>query len=93
MENVPQFPDDRPSPLVQAGIYLLVPVILLLAIPFLLLLIVVLHFAAIFYGGRILVFSINGRMETLESDVPKPHFLERQNAPQSLPDESQTSPT
>ena len=93
MNQLPQLPDHRPSPLVHAGIYLLVPVLLLLAIPFLLLLIVVLHFAAMFHGGRILVFSITGVKEPSASDLPKPHFLEWQTASKSLPDESQTSAT
>jgi len=89
MKRLPLLLDAHPSALVRAGIYVLVPIILVLSLPLILLVILVLYLAALFHGGRILVFVISGKKPTPEHDFPKPHFLEMQVADQALPDESQ----
>jgi hypothetical protein len=89
MKRLPLLLDAHPSALVRAGIFILVPIVLVLSLPFILLVILVLYLAALFHGGRILVFVISGKKPTPEHDFQKPHFLEMQVSDRALPDETQ----
>ncbi len=88
MKRLPLLLDHQPSPLVRAATYLLVPIVLVVALPILLLLILVLYLAALLHGAKVFVFMITGTNETAEEDMQKPHFLERQASASELPDES-----
>jgi hypothetical protein len=93
MKRLPLLVDDHPSPLIRAATYLLIPVVLVVALPIILLLILVLYLAAIFHGVRVFVFVYRGKDATPENDYAKPHFLEIKPDVKSLPDESQTPST
>jgi hypothetical protein len=91
LKVVPQpLAPPRPSFLARAAIYTLVPVLVVLALPLLLLIILVIYFLALIQGGRVFVFSWNGKGHEADSqaDLPKPHFLDVPE-PKALPSESQ----
>jgi len=77
---------NKPSPLVRAATYLLVPVVLLLALPILLLFVLVLYFVALFHGGRFFIYTFTGKTESPEAQTQKPHFLAMQHASDRQPD-------
>jgi hypothetical protein len=92
MDRLPIPMADRPPALVRAGIYLLVPVILILALPLILLLIIALYLLALFQGARMFVTVIVGKKEEPEFEMQKPHFLDVRDATKAWPDESLPSP-
>ena len=79
----------RPSYLIRAAIYALVPILVVAALPLLLLLILAIYLLALIQGGRVFVFIWSGTSHHADgaSDQPKPHFLEI-HEPKALPDES-----
>ena len=93
MERFPRLVDNRPSPLVRAATYLLIPIVLVVALPIILLLILLLYLAAIFQGARVFVFVHQNKNEEPDNDYAKPHFLDIHPDVKSLPDESQTPST
>ena len=92
MKRLPLLLDDRPSPLVRAGIYLLIPFALLLLLPLLLLVILVFYLIAIFQGARIIVTVVTGKQQMPEHEFQEPHFLVTQIPAKVLPDESTLPP-
>jgi hypothetical protein len=93
MKRLPLLLDAHPSALVRAGIYFLVPIVLVLSLPLILLVILVLYLAALFHGGRILVFVLTGQKGTPEYDFQRPHFLEMPVSDQATSDKSQAPPS
>jgi hypothetical protein len=93
MDQLPQLPEQRPSPLVRAAAYLLVPVLGLIALPLILLIILVIYLLALLQGGRVFVMFLRGKTAPpdIEVEVKKPHFLEMQSPAKTLPDQA-TSP-
>jgi hypothetical protein len=80
----------RPSLLIRAAIYTLVPILVVLALPLLLMIILVIYLLALIHGGRVFVFSWSGKSQEgdAETELTKPHFLEIQGPAEALPDES-----
>lgn len=92
MQNLPQ-PSARPlSTLARVGLYLLVPVVGILLLPFLLVFVVFLYLLALLQGARVFVFSFGQRAEWEDEELQKPHFLEIQAKQKVLSDQS-TPPT
>ena len=91
MKRLPLLLNDAPSPLVKAGMYLLVPIVLAVALPILLMLIVAFYLLALFHGTRIFVTIVVGKKVEPEPEfeMQKPHFLELQSPARALPDDSQ----
>jgi hypothetical protein len=86
LEAAPQ----RPSFLVRAAVYTLVPILVVAALPLLLLLILAIYLLALVQGGRVFVFRWSGTSQhaDAENELPKLHFLEIQEPAKALPDES-----
>ena len=78
MKRLPLLVDDKPSLLVRAGLFALVPVALLLLLPILLLLVIALYLSAIFHGVRVVVTVVRGKRTPPDFEMQKPHFLEMQ---------------
>ena len=91
MELLPQIRENRPSPLARAGVYLFVPIGILLLLPVLFLIIIALYLLAIFHGVRMSMKLIVGKPETLEFEFQKPHFLDMQVPAKALPDVKDSS--
>lgn len=90
LDIVPQpLTPPRPSLLVRAAIYTLVPALIVVALPLLLLIILAIYLLALVQGGRVFVFSWSSNEPHAgpETDLPKPHFVDIR-APKALPDES-----
>lgn len=89
LEATPQpLMPQRPSFLVRAAIYTLVPILIVVALPLLFLIILVIYLLAVIQGGRVFVYSGTVAKEEPEHDLPKPHFLEMPEPAKALPDES-----
>ena len=76
MKRLPLLVDDQSSPLVRAVTYLLVPIVLVVALPFLLLLVLFIYLAALVHGARVFVYVVTGKEEPAEPSVQKPHFID-----------------
>jgi hypothetical protein len=92
MKRLPLLMDDHPSALVRAGVYVLVPIALLLLLPFLLLMILALYLSALFHGMRVVVMVFTARQQEAEVEIRTPHFLELPASAKVLPDESSLPP-
>ncbi len=88
MKRLPLLVDEKPSLLVRAGLFALVPVALLLLLPILLLLVIALYLSAIFHGVRVVVTVVSGKRTPLDFEMQRPHFLEMQEHTKLLPDHS-----
>jgi hypothetical protein len=96
MDDLPQSLDEvsvpappkRPSLLVRAAVYTLVPVLIVAALPLLLLIILVLYLLAMLQGARVFVFSWSSKQDDdTDIEVQKPHFLEMQE-PRAITDQA-----
>jgi hypothetical protein len=80
MNHLPKPLDGSSSPLARAATYLLVPIVVVVALPFLVLLALLLYLAAMVQGARVFVQFITGKEEPAESGVQGPIFIDAASA-------------
>lgn len=92
MKRLPLFMDDKPPLIFRAGMWVLVPIAVVLLLPILVLLVVALYLSAFIHGTRVFVSVFTGRRSSADFDMQKPHFLEMQAPVKAISDQSATEP-